>query len=222
MDRPEISTMLRRHLIRVPDVIKSESTGITINGKTIHSLIFTTDITIIANTNADAVIAVYPFTPSPAITQAILSVSDIPVLCGAGGGLTSGVRSADIAMHAEFQGALAVVVNAPTTVDTIRAIRKKVDIPIVYTVASPDAGIFERLEAGVDLLNISCGPDTAEAVRLIRGRYPDIPIIATGGKSDESILATINAGANAITYTPPQTSEILRTIMEKYRSGEVI
>jgi hypothetical protein len=39
----------------------------------------------------------------------------------------------------------------------------------------------------------------------------------TGGTSDESIRETINAGANAITYTPPTTGEIFGGIMERYR-----
>ncbi len=34
------------------------------------------------------------------------------------------------------------------------------------------------------------------------------PIIATGGPTEESILRTIQAGANAITYTPPTTGQL--------------
>ena len=64
---PEIMTELRQDIVRVPKVIKNAS-GISIFGKLIRSIIFTTDIAIIRNTDADAVIAVYPFTPHPAIT----------------------------------------------------------------------------------------------------------------------------------------------------------
>ena len=46
-----------------------------------------------------------------------------------------------------------------------------------------------------------------------------MPIIATGGPTDESITATIEAGANAITWTPPSCAEIFRGIMERYRQG---
>ena len=42
-------------------------------------------------------------------------------------------------------------------------------------------------------------------------------IIASGGKTNETILATIQAGANAITYTPPSTQELFKTIMAGYR-----
>ena len=64
---------LRKHSIQVPRCI-SECSGIRIFGRRIKSLVFSTDVAIIKNINADAVIAVYPFTPQPAITQAILSV----------------------------------------------------------------------------------------------------------------------------------------------------
>ena len=47
--------------------------------------------------NADAIIAVYPFTPQPSITQAIISVSDVPVFVGVGGGITTGSRSVRLA-----------------------------------------------------------------------------------------------------------------------------
>ena len=46
-----------------------------------------------------------------------------------------------------------------------------------------------------------------------------MPIIATGGPTPESILETINAGANAITYTPPSSGELFSQIMENYRGG---
>ena len=67
------------------------------------SLIFTTDIAIIRNCNADAVLAVYPFTPQQVIMDAIISASSIPVVCGVGGGVTDGIRSVMLAKDAEAQ-----------------------------------------------------------------------------------------------------------------------
>lgn len=217
---PEITTALRKHIVRVPDIIKRETSGITITGKTFHSLLFTTDIAIIKNTNADAIIAVYPFTPHPAITQAIMSVADIPVLCGVGGGTTNGLRSVNVALHAEFQGALAVVLNAPTPVQTIIDVKKTVDIPVILTIVSELTDIEDKLSTGVDILNVSGGAKTATIVGKIRRQYPDLPIIATGGPTEESILETIRAGANTITYTPPSNGDLFKVMMEKYRQDE--
>ena len=42
--------------------------------------------------------------------------------------------------------------------------------------------------------------------------YPNVPLIAFGGKSNDSIRETIAAGANAITYTPPSTQELFQQI----------
>jgi hypothetical protein len=50
--------------------------------------------------------------------------------------------------------------------------------------------------------------------------YPDLPIIATGGPDEETIEATITAGANAITYTPPSNGVLFSKKMEKYRKME--
>ena len=44
-----------------------------------------------------------------------------------------------------------------------------------------------------------------------------MPIIASGGKTNDSIAATIEAGANAITYTPPTAQELFKITMAKYR-----
>ena len=57
-------------------------------------------------------------------------------------------------------------------------------------------------------------------VASIRSRYPDVPIIATGGPTPEDILKTVEAGANAISYTPPTTKELFSTMMEDYRARE--
>ena len=217
---PSIDGTLRNSYVKVPNVIR-EASGIRIFGKRMKSFIFTTDVAIIKNTDADAVIAVYPFTPMPTITQALMSVSDIPVMCGVGGGLTHGKRSANIALHAEFQGALGVVLNGPTTDETIEHVRENIDIPIVITILSEHSDIAGKLKAGADILNVSCGPKTAEVVRSIRSQFPDVPIIATGGPTDASILETIEAGANAITYTPPTNGELFRAKMDYYREIEL-
>ena len=55
-------------------------------------------------------------------------------------------------------------------------------------------------------------------VKAIRKQFPNFPIIATGGPTEESIKATIEAGANAITYTPPTTAEVMGDLMDGYRS----
>ena len=55
-------------------------------------------------------------------------------------------------------------------------------------------------------------------VAALRARYPDMAIIATGGPTDESILATIGAGANAITYTPPSSASLFAKTMADNRS----
>ena len=60
---------------------------------------------------------------------------------------------------------------------------------------------------------------TPELVARIRSQFPDIPIIATGGNKPDTILATIDAGANAITYTPPTTQEMFKAMMQHYREG---
>ena len=185
---PHVKTKLRsHHIVTMPDEIYAAS-GIVIMGRRIKSLIFSTDIAIIRNCNADAVLAVYPFTPQQIIADAIVSTSSLPVFCGVGGGTTTGARVVMLAKDAEAFGAMAVVVNAPTTNDVIAQIADIIDIPIVVTVLDENTDIDARLEAGATIFNVSAAARTPEVVRILRERYPDLPIIATGGPSKESIL----------------------------------
>ena len=202
---PTYNGTLRSHLLEVPKCI-SECTGIRIFGRRIKSL------------NADAIIAVYPFTPQPAIAQAIIGVSDVPVFVGVGGGVTNGARSVRLAAYAEHQGAFGVVVNAPVCDENIAQIKKVVDIPVVATIVSSQMDVGKRIASGADILNVSGAAQTPAIVRDIREQFPDIPIIATGGPTEESILATIRAGANAITYTPPTNGELFAESMRRYRA----
>lgn len=213
---PEYRGQLRDHCIEIPRCI-TQASGIRIFGRRIKSLVFTTDIAIIRNINADAVIAVYPFTPQPAITHAILTGADMPVFSGVGGGITSGARVVSLAMDAEALGATGVVVNAPTSNDSIRRLKEVIDIPVVVTVARMDTDIAARLEAGADILNVSSAQNTPELVARIRRDFPKVPIIATGGPTEESIRQTIAVGANAITYTPPTCAELFKELMIRYR-----
>lgn len=216
---PEIMTNLRRDTIYLPTVIR-DCTGIRIFGKRIKSICYSTDIAIIRNIDADAVIAVYPFTPHPTITKAIIEAADVPVFSGVGGGLTQGNRSVNMSMFAEANGSLGVVVNAPTSKETIYDISQMIDIPIIGTITSEYTDVKEKIEAGVKILNVSGGKNTAHIVREIRKEYPDFPIIATGGPTDDSIRETIEAGANAITYTPPSNGQLFSKKMNIYREQE--
>ena len=57
----------------------------------------------------------------------------------------------------------------------------------------------------------------ANAIPAFRAQFPDVPILATGGPNEKTILETIRAGANAITYSPPSNGELFADIMQKYR-----
>ena len=210
---------LRKFALRVPEVIY-QCSGIMVFGKRIKSLVFSTDLSIIKNVNADAIIAVYPFTPQPIITQALLLAADIPVFAGVGGGLTQGQRVVNLAMFAEMQGATGVVLNAPTASAVVSHVPGIIDIPAVLTVALWDRGLAKPTKPGADFCNVSPAAATPAVVRCIREQHPDVPIIATGGPTDESILETIRAGANAITWTPPSNGEIFRDIMAAYRENK--
>lgn len=215
---PHVKTKLRsHHIVTMPDEIYAAS-GIMIMGRRIKSLIFSTDIAIIRNCNADAVLAVYPFTPQQIIADAIVSTSSLPVFCGVGGGTTTGARVVMLAKDAEAFGVMAVVVNAPTTNDVIAQIADIIDIPIVVTVLDENTDIDARLEAGATIFNVSAAARTPEVVRILRERYPDLPIIATGGPSQESIRETVAAGANAISFTPPTAEELFHGLMTRYRN----
>ena len=171
---PEYSGTLRSHLLTVPKCI-SECGGIRIFGRRIKSLVFSTDVAIIKNVNADAIIAVYPFTPQPSITQAIISVSEVPVFVGVGGGMTNGDRSVRLAEFSEHQGASGVVVNAPISNETIAKMKAVVDIPVVTTIVSGDMDIAGRLAAGADILNVSGASRTPEIVTTALRRHHDQP-----------------------------------------------
>ena len=213
---PDLQGTLRAHNVKLPHEAQ-QARGVRVLGRMIRSLVFTTDIAIIRNCDADAVFAVYPFTPQQVISDAIIKASYIPVFCGVGGGTTQGLRTVSLAKDVEMQGAMGVVLNAPISNPNMLAVSMAIDIPVVATVTRMDTDIRARLDAGASILNVACADRTADIVRKIREGFPDVPIIASGGKTNETISRTIEAGANAITYTPPSTQELFKQIMAGYR-----
>ena len=196
---PNVESRLRHNILKMPQEVYAAS-GIVINGRRLKSFVFTTDLAIIRNCDADAVFAVYPFTPQQAISDAIIKSSYIPVFCGVGGGTTHGV-----------------VLNSPISDLNLLAVSRVVDIPVIITVTKENTNIQSRIDSGASILNVACSTDTPRVVAKIREQFPDVPIIASGGKTGESISATIAAGANAITYTPPSPAVLFKEMMEKYR-----
>ena len=222
MDKRELTRIegnLRSKYLEMPEEIY-RAKGLVIMGRRIKSVIFTTDIAIIRSCNADAVLAVYPFTPQPIITQALLMAADIPVFAGVGGGLTTGHRVTQLAAFAEMQGASGVVMNAPTSNDILREVSRVTEAPAIITVVNDQVDFVSRVEAGAAIFNVAAGAETPALVRRIREVLPEFPIIATGGPTEESIRETIQAGANAISWTPPPTAELFKDSMEAYRENK--
>ena len=132
------------------------------------------------------------------------------------------MRSKYVAIDAELSGAYGVVVNSPMPNKDIKEISGFVDVPVIATVTNSEDDYIGKIQAGAEILNVSGGKYTADLVREIRKDIGDnFPIIATGGKTGESILETIDAGANAISYTPPSSSEVFGQMMDKYRNEDV-
>ena len=216
LDPSPIEGRLRKAALRVPDEIE-EASGFTLFGRRIKSLLYTTDVAVIRNSNADAVFSVYPFTAQPAITQALLTAAECPVFVGVGGGTTTGKRSVQLAAVSEMQGAAGVVVNSPATPEMVEHIPGIADIPVIATVVRYDADARAKVAAGAKILTITAGKDTPQVLRELRKHYPNLPLIAPGGKTPESIRETIAAGANAIIWTPPSAQQLQADMMKRYR-----
>lgn len=216
MEPLPIDGRLRKAALRMPDEIE-EASGFTLFGRRIKSLIYTTDVAVIRNSNADAVFAVYPFTPQPAITQALLTVAECPVFVGVGGGTTTGKRSVQMAAVSEMQGAAGCVVNSPATAEMVEHITNIADIPVIATVVRCDDDAHAKVRAGAKILNIAAGKNTPQVLRELREHYPNLPLIAPGGKTPESIRETVAAGANAIIWTPPSAQQLQTDMMQRYR-----
>ncbi|MFT8705292.1 MAG: dioxygenase [Bifidobacterium sp.] len=205
---------------RVPEST-SQAGGITVKGHTIRTFAYTTDAAVIRNTNADAILAVYPFTGEPVITQALLIVAQQPLFVGVGGGTTTGTRVVELAMVAEMQGAAGVVINAPAPAETIEAAMNSVDIPVIATVTADDEITEEKILAGAAIINVAAGANTTATVTSIRAHHPEIPILASCGSTENTIVNTLQAGADALTWTPPSAQQLQSQMMARYR-GETV
>lgn len=206
--------------LTTPKIIGQNCEGLFIGGKNVKSFLFSTDMALIENNDSDAVLAVYPFTPSPKIMKALIDFSEKPVICGVGGGTTKGKKSLEMAMFAEDAGASGIILNIPFKNRDIELIRKKISIPIISSIALSDFNILKnRIDAGVNIFHVTGGMTTKEIVKGIAAKFPHFPIMATGGSSLLSIGESIEAGANAIVLSPPSNKDLFKSVMEKYRKG---
>ena len=207
----------RKAELPLPQVMRT-CPGITLFGRLIRSFVFSTDLAVIRNCDADAVLAVYPFTCQPAITQGLLGIAERPVFTGVSGSVTTGLRSVELAMQSEMQGATGVVVNIATPPDVIASIARSVDIPVMLTCDEVSDRVREQIAAGARIVNVAAGANTPEVVRQMRAEFPHLPIVASSGRTEESAAATIAAGADALTWTPPNLQELERANMAKNRA----
>lgn len=201
----------------IPDIVLNCS-GIEVSGQLIKTFIFSTDVAIIRNNNAEGIISVYPFAPQALITQALILAAYKPIFVGIGGGSEKCERSLKLAEEAESNGAMGVVLNPNAPNEMIRRLKSVISIPVILTVLSPKVDFAGRIEAGIDILNVSGARKTAEIVKMIRKVNTSVSIIATGGNNEDTIKEVIEAGANAVSFTPPTTGELFKEMMDKYRT----
>lgn len=208
-----------RKELTTPEIIQN-CTGLPFKNQIIKSLLFSTDMALIENNDADAVLAVYPFSPSPKIMKTLIEFSEKPVICGVGGGKTKGRKSLEMAMYAEQAGAAGVIVNIPFEDRDLEIIKKRISISILASVGSYDLHFLQnRINAGADVFHVTGGKFTGEIIKRITNQFPGFSIMATGGKNLKSLEDSISSGANAIVLTPPSNKDLFRLAMENYRKG---
>ncbi|WP_286464312.1 hypothetical protein [Myroides odoratimimus] len=122
-----------------------------------------------------------------------------------------------MAKKAEALGAAAVIVNQPFKNEDIAEVKKHINIPIISSVSTLNFDFKSRIEAGVSCFNVTGGADTLKIVDYIKTTYPDIAVISTGGKTNESLQNIAQKKVNAIILTPPSNGELFRSIMDGYR-----
>ena len=204
---------------RVPEIITQRCGGITVKGHTLKSFAYTTDAVIIRNTNANAILAVYPFTGEPVITQRC----------------SPWRRCRCSSAWVEAPPPVRVWQSWPWWRRCRRGRRdhQRAGTGGNHRNDHVDGGhprhrhghgddeITEcKILAGAAIINVAAGARTAQVVASIRAHHPEIPILASGGGREDRILATIDAGADAITWTPPSAQQLQSQMMAKYR-GEV-
>lgn len=204
--------------LTTPEMIGANCQGLVLKNENVKSFLFSTDMALIENNDADAILAVYPFPPSPKIIKTLIDFAGKPIVCGVGGGTTKGKKSLEVAIYAEEVGAAGIIVNVPFENKDIKKIREKVSLPIIATVTSSDYNFLKgKIDAGVTIFHVSGGANTSKIVKEITDQFPDFPVMATGGKSLESIRESIDSGSRAIVLSPPSNKDLFKTVMDKYR-----
>ncbi|MDR2223770.1 MAG: hypothetical protein LBE34_13710 [Flavobacteriaceae bacterium] len=213
-------TPIKTVKLPTPDHLTKYCKGLLLKNTKVKSILFSTDIALIENNDADAILAVYPFAPSQSIIKTLIDFSNKPVICGIGGGITQGDVAITIAKKAEKLGAAAVIVNQPFKNEDIIQVKKHISIPIISSVSTLNFDFKARIDAGVSCFNITGGTDTNKIVEYIQKEFPDFPIISTGGKTTESLESITNKKINAVILTPPSNGELFRSIMDDYRNDK--
>ena len=185
-------------------------------GRRIKSLIYTTDVAGHPQLNADAVFAVYPSRRSPPLRRRCPTVAECLVFWA--GGRYPPPASAPFRWQLPrgCRVRRAVWVNSATA-EMVEHITNIADIPVIATVVRCDDDAHAKVRAGAKILNIAAGKNTPQVLRELREHYPNLPLIAPGGKTPESIRETIAAGANAIIWTPPSAQQLQTDMMQRYR-----
>ena len=205
--------------IPTPKHITKSCKGLELKGNKIKTILYSTDLALIENNDADALLAVYPFPPSIQIIKTLIAFSNRPVICGIGGGMTQGDYAIEIAIQAQKYGAAAVIVNQPFKNEDITRLKQQLSIPIISSVSTLNFDFDQRIQAGVSCFNITGGSNTVAIVEHIQRHYPNFPIISTGGKTFDSLYNIVDKKISAVILTPPSNAELFRSIMDNYRQG---
>lgn len=213
---PTVESQLRHNILKIPPEVYSAS-GIVINGRRIKSFVFTTDLAIIRNCDAGRGVRRLSLYPAAGHQRRHHQ-----------GVLHSGVLRRGRRNHQGHPHGLAGQGCGMSGSHGRGAERADLRFePAGGGQGRGYSGHYHRHQGGYGYRGPASGgrvhsqrgrrARTPDEVRSIREKNQQVPVIASGGKTGDSIRETIAAGANAITFTPPSTQELFKEMMERYR-----
>jgi len=213
---PSEPYLLSADKFKLPDAI-DQCPGLQFKNHKVQSVLLSTDLGYLHKLNTDCTLVIHPFEPSLKINRTVLEFDNKPVLCGVGGGLRKKENTIELIHDAEKRGASGIVITRPTPPKEVEIISEKASVKVIYSVLYGGENIPDLVSAGVEMFNVSTGEQTPETIENIRRSFPDIPIMANGGRFNATIRETIRMGADAIVYSPPTATEMMRSIFDDFR-----
>lgn len=180
----------------------SSAKGFRLKNRLVHAILYTRDKLNMKTTNADAIMTNFFLIPGGKRARSMLLKTGRPFIFPVHFRFIFLLGLSNLIKKLEISGAAGLFVAGWLPDEILKKLCKQASLPVISATAPRLDKIFSKIEAGAYAVCLPGKYVSKKMIRILHESYPFVPVIASCGRSEDSMLSCLKSGVDAVMYRP--------------------